>query len=65
MQIILFISTDVFSNDPFTIDAVAAVRQRSCTHSLSLSVSPLPCSIPLLSPFDIKTLATISSGGIE
>jgi hypothetical protein len=68
MPIILFISTDVFSNGPFTIDAMAAISQRSHTHSLSLSLSlclsaSLP--IPLLIPFDIKTLASILSLLIE
>ncbi len=65
MPIILFISTDAFSNSLFTIDSMAAISQHSHPHFRSLSVSPLPCLFPFLIVFDIKTLASVLSLSIE
>jgi hypothetical protein len=64
MPIILFISTNVFSNGLFTTDAMAAFRQCVHLHTLFLCRSASLLSSPL-SLFDIKTLATISSLSIE
>jgi hypothetical protein len=49
MQIILFISTDVFSNGLFTTDAMAVISQRSHSHTLSLCLS----ASLLCSPFNL------------
>jgi hypothetical protein len=64
MQIILFISTHVFSNGPFTIDALAAISQRSHTLLLSLGLSASLLYSPFIS-VDIKTLASLSNLAIE
>ncbi len=47
MPIILFISTDVFSNGLFTTDAIAAVQQSSHSLTLSLGLSASLLSLPL------------------
>jgi hypothetical protein len=49
MPISLFISTDVFSNGPFTTNAMAATSQRSHTHTLTLGLSTSLLYSPFIS----------------